>query len=293
MMPCKIHKLPTQKQNRCFADKNIPKLRRIFFRFQGAAEVAYFMYSASGATQKTVKKTSRIGIFFFANHHTCRKASKIRDIFFPANPISLIVILIIVLLSGCGPFEKKRAFFHKYEALDKTDEYQMDAEQSGRLIYLIGPGDVLNISVWKNPDMSRVVTVLPDGKITFPLIGEIQASGKTVAQLKKELESKLSPRFILDLVLTLEVRQVKSMVIYVIGRVKKPDQFSMNTNTNILQALSMAGGLTPFAERNEIKVFRKQGNKTRIFEFRYDDVTNGVLLEQNIQLKRGDVIVVP
>ncbi|MCP4149046.1 MAG: hypothetical protein GY757_14960, partial [bacterium] len=81
----------------------------------------------------------------------------------------------------------------------------MDAEQSGRLVYLIGPGDVLNISVWKNPDMSREVTVLPDGKIPFPLIGEIQASGKTVAQLKKELESKLSPRFILDLVLTLEV----------------------------------------------------------------------------------------
>ena len=198
-----------------------------------------------------------------------------------------------VLLYGCGPYKKKMTFSHKDKALDKTDEYRMDAEQSGMLVYLIGPGDVLNISVWKNADMSREVTVLPDGKITFPLIDEIQASGKTVAQLKKELEAKLSPRFILDLVLTLEVRQVNSMVIYVIGRVKKPDQFSMNTSTNVLQALSMAGGLTPFAERNEIKIFRKQGNKTRIFKFRYDDVTNGIFLEQNIQLKRGDVIVVP
>ncbi len=159
--------------------------------------------------------------------------------------------------------------------------------------YIIGPGDVLDISVWKNKEMSRLVTVLPDGKIAFPLIGEIVAAGKTVAQLKMELEQNISPRFILNPVLTLEVRQINSMLIYVIGRVNHPGRFSLNTTINVLQALSMARGLTPFAKRNDIRIFREERSETRMFLFRYDDVTQGIALDQNIRLKRGDVIVVP
>jgi polysaccharide export outer membrane protein len=159
--------------------------------------------------------------------------------------------------------------------------------------YTIGPGDVIYISVWKNEELTKLLTVLPDGKISFPLIGELMAEGKTVAELKKEVEERLSPRFILNPVLTVEVRQVNSMLIYVIGKVNHPGRFALNSNINVLQALSMAGGLNPFAKRNSIKIFRETGGKTAVFEFRYDDVSDGINLEQNIPLKKGDVIVVP
>lgn len=158
--------------------------------------------------------------------------------------------------------------------------------------YLIGPGDVLDISVWKDETLTRQVVVLPDGRISFPLIGEVIASGKTVAQLKKEIAEKLSA-FVPDVTLLFEVKQVNSMLIYVIGRVNNPGRFLLNVNVDVLQALSMGGGLTPFAKRDKIKIFRKEGDKTQIFKFHYDDVVEGKNLEQNIILKRGDVVVVP
>ena len=158
--------------------------------------------------------------------------------------------------------------------------------------YIIGAGDVLEISVWKEEALKRSVTVLPDGKISFPLIGDVIAAGKTIAELKKELEGRLL-RYVPDLVLSVVVERVNSMLIYVIGRVRQPGRFVLNTNANVFQALAMAGGPNEFAKRNKIKIFRYKGEKTSIFKFRYDDVSEGVDLEQNIWLKRGDVIFVP
>ena len=158
--------------------------------------------------------------------------------------------------------------------------------------YVIGPGDVLEISVWKEEALTKLVTVLPDGKIQFPLIGEAMASGWTVAQLKKEIETRLA-RFVPDPVLSVSVYQMNSLNIYVVGKVNKPGRFALNANADVLQALAMAGGLNSYAKRSQIKVFRKQDGKTKIFDFDYDDVTDGEKLEQNIQLVRGDVIVVP
>jgi polysaccharide export outer membrane protein len=158
--------------------------------------------------------------------------------------------------------------------------------------YIIGPGDVLEISVWKEEALTKLVTVLPDGKISFPLIGEAMASGWTVAQLKKEIESRLA-RFVPDPVLSVRVYQMNSLMVYVVGKVNNPGRFVLNTNVDVLQALAMAGGLNSFAKRGQIKVFRKHDGKTKIFDFDYDDVTDGEKLEQNIQLVRGDVIVVP
>jgi polysaccharide biosynthesis/export protein len=158
--------------------------------------------------------------------------------------------------------------------------------------YIIGPGDLLEINVWRDDALSKVVTVLPDGKIFFPLIGQFVAAGKTVAQLKQEIEEKVLP-FVPEPVLLVDVKQVNSMIIYVIGRVNTPRNFVLNTHVNVLQALSMAGGLNPFAKRDKIKVFREEGGKTKVFNFKYDDVVDGIHLEQNIQLKRGDVVVVP
>ena len=167
-------------------------------------------------------------------------------------------------------------------------------EQADRLVegYVVGPGDVLDISVWKNETLDKRVTVLPDGRISFPLIGEITAGGKTVAELVKELEKRLG-RYVPDVNLSLMVHQVNSMLIYVIGRVNNPGRFVLNTEVNVLQALAMAGGLNPFAKRSKIKIFRKKTQQTELFNFDYDDVAQGRRLEQNIQLRRGDVIVVP
>ncbi len=158
--------------------------------------------------------------------------------------------------------------------------------------YVIGPGDVLDISVWKEQALTKLVTVLPDGKISFPLVGAITAGGKNLDQLTKELEKKLS-RFVPDLSLSVVVHQVNSHMVYVIGKVNKPGRFVLNSNIDVLQALAMAGGLNPFAEQGNIKIFREAGSGKKIFKFDYDDVASGKKLEENIKLKRGDIIVVP
>jgi polysaccharide export outer membrane protein len=158
--------------------------------------------------------------------------------------------------------------------------------------YVIGPGDVLDISVWKEQALTKLVTVLPDGKISFPLVGTIAAGGKNLDQLTKELEKKLS-RFVPDLSLSVVVHQVNSHVVYVIGKVNNPGRFVLNSNIDVLQALAMAGGLNPFAEQGNIKIFREAQGGKKIFKFDYDDVAGGKKLEENIKLKRGDIIVVP
>jgi polysaccharide biosynthesis/export protein len=158
--------------------------------------------------------------------------------------------------------------------------------------YQIGIGDILGISVWKDEALTKEVVVLPDGVISFPLLGLLKAAGKTVGQFKAELEERIS-QYVPDPVLNIEVKQVNSMIVYVIGRVNNPNRFVLNTNVSVLQALAMAGGLNPFAKRNSVKVFRNEGGATRTLPFQYDDVVEGRHLEQNVELKRGDVIVVP
>lgn len=158
--------------------------------------------------------------------------------------------------------------------------------------YFIGPGDVLDISVWKDEALTRSCVVRPDGAISFPLIGDMPAIGKTAMQLKAEMEGKLD-RYVPGVTLSLEVKQVNSLIIYVIGKVNSPGRFIMNTNVNVLQAIATAAGLNPFAKRNKIKIFRQGKNETTIFPFEYDEVVEGRRLEQNIRLLRGDVVVIP
>jgi polysaccharide export outer membrane protein len=157
--------------------------------------------------------------------------------------------------------------------------------------YLIGAGDLLEVSVWKVPDLSKQLSVLPDGKIAFPLIGEVQAAGKTVEQLKKKIEVRLAP-FVPDPMLTVVVLQVNSLVVYVIGRVNQPGRFLLNAKIDVLQALAMAGGLDNFAKRGDIRILRKSGGGKKIFQFDYDKVSTGRNMAQNIVLKRGDVVMV-
>jgi polysaccharide export outer membrane protein len=158
--------------------------------------------------------------------------------------------------------------------------------------YLIGPGDVLEIAVWKDEALTKSTVVRPDGNISFPLIGEMAAEGKTVSQLKAAIEARLS-KYVPDVDLYVNVQQVNSMIVYVIGKVNSPGRHILNAQVNVLQLLATAGGLNPFAKRGSIKIFRQDGSKTRILNFDYDDVTDGKHLEQNVILQRGDVVVVP
>ncbi|MGD0883713.1 MAG: polysaccharide biosynthesis/export family protein [Thermodesulfovibrionales bacterium] len=158
--------------------------------------------------------------------------------------------------------------------------------------YIIGPGDVLDISVWKDESLTRSCIVLPDGFISFPLAGYVTAAGRTASQLKADLEARLT-RYVPGVTLSLEVKQVNSLIIYVIGRVNNPGRFILNVDINVLQALSTAGGLNPFANKNKIKIFREGSTETTIYPFEYDQVIEGKRLEQNIYLRRGDVVVIP
>jgi polysaccharide export outer membrane protein len=198
----------------------------------------------------------------------------------------LLLATFLILLAGSAAWTAE-------SEIDGTLTFVAAAEpETFGPAYRIGPGDLLGIEVLNNRELTRAVIVLPDGKIVFPLIGEIVAGGKTVGQLKKEIEEKLS-RYVEPLILFVEVRQVNSMYIYVLGRVNTPGRVVLNGNVDVLQALAIAGGPNAFANRSDIRVFRREGGGTVTIPFDYDEVTAGRKLETNIMLKRGDVIFVP
>ena len=164
--------------------------------------------------------------------------------------------------------------------------------QSPKTSYKVLPGDVLFISVWKEPDLQMEVLVRPDGAFSFPLAGDISTSNRSVLDLKDEITKRLNS-YIADAVVTVQVRQVLGNRIYVIGQVIRPGVFIVNPQVDVMQALSMAGGTTPFAALTDIKILRRSGNKQRAIPFRYNDVVKGNNLDQNIVLQSGDVVVVP
>jgi polysaccharide biosynthesis/export protein len=159
--------------------------------------------------------------------------------------------------------------------------------------YALGPEDVVEISVWREDTLKKEVLVRPDGMLSFPLVGEIQASGRTADQIRMDVAARLR-KYLSDPVVSVTVLKVAAQKIYVIGRVNKPGEFVSGRYIDVLQALSMAGGLTPFASANDIRIMRRKGaGSEQVIPFRYDDVVKGKRLEQNIILKPGDVVVVP
>lgn len=159
--------------------------------------------------------------------------------------------------------------------------------------YTVKPGDVLQVSVWKEPELQGPVLVQPDGMFSFPLCGQIDARGKTVAQLQQQITARLN-HYITDPVVTVSITQVNGNKIYVIGQVNKPGDFVVNPSVNVMQALSMAGGTTPFASLGNIKILRRTPDGGQIaLSFNYNDVAHGNDLQENITLQAGDVVVVP
>lgn len=158
--------------------------------------------------------------------------------------------------------------------------------------YLLNAGDVLDISVWNEEALQKQVVVLPDGVITFPLAGEVIAKNKTVAEVQADLKEKLTS-YLADPVVTVSVASVEGNRIHILGKVLNPGSFKMSQPLDAMQALSLAGGLTPYAGENNIIVIRRDGDKQDIMPVRYADLKKGEQLKTNIILKSGDVIVVP
>lgn len=178
---------------------------------------------------------------------------------------------------------------HAQSATEKTAVLK-DAPPANE--YRIGPEDVLDISVWKEDALKKEVLVRPDGGISFPLVGELQALDKTPLQIQQEITQKLT-RYIPNPVVSVSVLKIVSNKIYVVGKVHKPGEYLTGRYLDVLQALSMAGGLTPYAAENKIKILRREGGKEISIPFEYARVQAGNDLSQNIQLKRGDVVLVP
>jgi len=158
--------------------------------------------------------------------------------------------------------------------------------------FLLGPGDVIEVSVWKDQDLTRQVIVQPDGYISFPLIGEVKAAGRTIPDVRKEVAKRLSEYMSMPNVTVTPVK-IESYKVYVIGKVNKPGMFVVLPRITVLQALSMAGGTNPFADLGDIVIIRHTPKGETKIDFDYNDVASGKRLEQNIELQSGDVVLVP
>lgn len=176
------------------------------------------------------------------------------------------------------------------QAVGKTDKASLIVTQE----YWIGPEDVLDITVWRNADLSKQVLVRPDGRVSLPLIGDITAVGKTAAELAEAISAKLK-EFKENPQVSIVVKEVNSYAIYVLGEVAKPAKYPLKSKTTILQAITLAGGFLPTAARNKLVVFRfgENGEKDEKIRASYDDIVLRDGAGQNIMLKPGDTLVVP
>ncbi len=158
--------------------------------------------------------------------------------------------------------------------------------------YVIGPQDMLDVDVWKEKELTRAVEVRPDGRISLPLLNDVQAAGLTPMQLAANITDGLK-KFITDPQVTVMVTQINSQRVYILGEVTKPGAYPLLPGMNVLQALSSAGGFTMFANTKKIYVLRQQDGKQKKFSFDYKDVISGKRTDENIALRAGDQIMVP
>jgi len=158
--------------------------------------------------------------------------------------------------------------------------------------YLLNAGDVLDISVWNEEALQKQVAILPDGMISFPLAGELSAQGHSVTELQSSLKEKLA-EYLSDPVVTVSVVSVSGNTVHIMGKVLQPGSFVMTKNIDVMQALSLAGGLSPYAKENDIIVIRRNGEKQQTLPVHYAAIKKGQDLKTNIILMSGDVIVIP
>jgi polysaccharide export outer membrane protein len=158
--------------------------------------------------------------------------------------------------------------------------------------YVIGAGDKLSIDVWKEPDLSKQVTVRLDGKISLPLIEDVVAAGLTSAQLRTQLTEKYG-QYVDSPVVSVTVLESLSKKVYLLGKVTKPGEYLLQKNMTVVQAISLAGGLTEWADAADIRLIRKIKGVERTFRVNYDAIVSGKDVSQNVQLEPDDTIFVP
>jgi polysaccharide export outer membrane protein len=202
-----------------------------------------------------------------------------------AVPLACILFSGLLFGQAPGPAEKPGA--GGSEAPAKA----ADAQANGG--YIIGPEDILAINVWKEPDISRSVPVRSDGAISLPLVGEVEAGGKTTVELEQEITAKLRT-YISEPVVAVMVQEMRSKRFNVLGQVAKPGSYLLTSNTTVLDAIALAGGFRDFAKQKSIYVLRKNpdGSETRL-PFNYKDAVKGKNVEQNVKLLPRDSVVVP
>ena len=172
------------------------------------------------------------------------------------------------------------------------DDTGSQAASSDMSPYTVNPGDVLTISVWKEMDLIRQTIIRPDGAFSFPLVGDIQAKGRSVEEIQEIVKQRLE-RYIPDPVVTVTVDQILGHSVYVLGQVNRPGQFVAAGNIDVMQALALAGGTSVFANLDKIKILRRINQNLIAIPFDYSDIEKGKRLHQNILLVPGDVVVVP
>jgi len=197
-----------------------------------------------------------------------------------------IVVLLALVMGAASCAAKELRVRESHVAAGTPDPAKPPEE-----FYVIGPGDVLNINIWKEPSLSGTVKVRPDGFVTLPLVNEIQVVGMTTTQLRKVLEDKYK-EFTVDPFVTVRLEAIASSEIFLVGQVSRPGAFPLNGNETLLQILVRAGGLTVFADRSNIRVVRRDGDKVTEYVADYDGIIKGDL-KQDILLRPGDRIIVP
>jgi polysaccharide export outer membrane protein len=197
----------------------------------------------------------------------------------------LFCAVLLTSLSSCGTVPPN-------PSIAPIDRQQSGSTQIAGLEYRIGPEDVLHISVWEEDGLDRKVLVRPDGGISMPLAGDIQVSGRTPLEVQDEVRTRLS-RFIQNAEVTVAVEKISGYNIFVMGQVESPGQFRLGRYVDVVQALTLAGGFTPYANNQSIQILRRQDGGEVTFDFDFRSISRGQNLQQNIILQSGDVVLVP
>jgi polysaccharide export outer membrane protein len=200
---------------------------------------------------------------------------------FRRNSCATVAVLFILLVEAFAQEPKNQTAPAAAQGTTQNDS-----------TYVIAPEDVLSVSVWKEPDVSGTVPVRPDGRISLPLLNDVQAAGMTPMQLMNDVTEKLK-KFISDPRVTVTVTTINSRKVYVLGEVAKPGAVPLAPEMTVLQALTSAGGPTPYAKASKMYVLRKQNGAQSKLPFNYKEVVKGRNMDQDITLKPGDTVVVP
>jgi polysaccharide export outer membrane protein len=158
--------------------------------------------------------------------------------------------------------------------------------------YLLNPGDVVRVSVWREEELDREAVVQPDGTISFPLVGQVAAAGHSAEMVRGAIAERID-RYVPDAVVTVELLEARGNKVYVIGEVTRPGEYQLARPITVVQAISLAGGFTPFAGTGKVRVLRADGGQETALTFDYDAVAEGEAAPGNIELKAGDTVIVP